>query len=239
MHLAAFGAVLIPTVIASWLERCPLASYGLPWRQALGARFWEGTAWGVGVTILQVGVLQASRSISFHLAGLNAQTALACWGRWAFTMLAVALFEECLKRGYLQFVLSRSMGFWPAAIFLGSLFGLEKLLVADYRNVIAFMGVVLYALLMCLTLRLTGSLWFAIGFHSALEWSAVYVFGISTPILRNPHGTLLTPVLQGPAWITGGQSGLAASILTPVTFILVWIVFRYRFRQRTILAEQF
>ena len=231
MHLAAFAAVLIPTVIAAWLERRSIADYGLPWKRAFGARFWEGAAWGAGVTTLQVALLQASQSISLHSAGLNIKTAFASCGRWAFAMLAIALFEECLKRGYLQFVLGRSMGFWPAAILLGSLFGLEKLLVPDYRNVIAFLGVVLYALLVCLTLRLTGSLWFAIGFHSALEWTAVFVFGMSTPILPNPQGTLLTPVFQGPVWITGGQSGLVASILTPLGFAFVWIMLRHRFRQ--------
>lgn len=229
MHLAAFAAVLIPTIIASRLERLPLASYGLPWRLAFRANFWEGTAWGLGAITLQVGVLRATHSISFQLSALTARPTLAFAARWAVTMLAVALFEECLKRGYLQTLASRSLGFWPAAIVLGCLFGLEKLLVAEYRNPIAFVSVVLYALLMCLTLNLTGDLSFAIGFHSAMEWSTVFVFGIRTPIIPNPQGTLLKAVFQGPAWTTGGHSGLMASILTPMWILLVWMALRARF----------
>lgn len=229
-HLAFFAAIFITTVAAAWLERRSLADYGLPWMRAFGARFWEGAAWGSGVTTLQVALLQATHSVSFHSSGLGARTGVAFCGRWALTTLAIALFEECLKRGYLQFALGRSMGFWHAAVLLACLFGLEKLFDPAYREVIAFVSVVFYGLLVCLTLRLTGSLWFAIGFHGALEWTAVFVFGLSTPILHHPQGTLLTPALRGPAWMTGAHNGLVSSILTPLALAGVWIALQARFR---------
>jgi len=237
MHLAAFAAVLIPTLIAARLERLPLDSYGIPWRQAFRGMFWEGAAWGLAAISLQVCVLQAIHCISVHLSGLSGRTSFAFAGRWGFTMLAVALFEECLKRGYLQTVCGRTLGFWPAAVVLASLFGLEKLLVPDYRTLIAFLSIVLYALLMCLTLKLTGSLWFAIGFHCGVEWCTVFIFGIRTPIIPHPEGTLLNVVFKGPAWITGGQSGLMASILMPLLIIALSLVLRVRFRQTQQLAK--
>jgi len=126
---------------------------------------------------------------------------------------------------------------WPAAVVLASLFGLEKLLVPEYRTLIAFLSVVLYALLMCLTLKLTGSLWFAIGFHCGVEWCTVFIFGIRTPIIPHPEGTLLNIVFKGPAWITGGQSGLMASILMPLLIIALSLVLRVRFRQTQHLAK--
>ncbi len=141
-------------------------------------------------------------------------------------LLGLALFEQSLKRGYLQSTLGRALGFWQAAWLLSALFTLEKLLA--YRNPLELTGFLMANLLACLTLRRTGDLWFAVGLQTGLEWSMVFLFGmgLSIPTLR-PPGTLMRVDLEGPPWLTGGENGIYASafFLALVAF-LAWGVQR-------------
>src|SRR5439155_16843997 len=62
----------------------------------------------------------------------------------------------------------------------------------------------LLALLICLTLRRTGDLRFAIGFHAAFDFGAIFVYS-------GPNGgrlapdRLLTATFHGADWLTGGK----------------------------------
>ena len=44
-------------------------------------------------------------------------------------------------------------------------------------------SIVLYALTVCVSLRLTGNLWFAIGMHAAGDWVETYIFGCPTAVI--------------------------------------------------------
>src|SRR3954463_3199137 len=73
----------------------------------------------------------------------------------------------------------------------------------------------LYGLFWCLTLRRTGSLWFAVGFHAASDYADMIVF--AEPNSGNDGqplpGHLLDVRLHGPEWLTGGPRGSEASLL--------------------------
>jgi uncharacterized protein len=233
---AAFMAALLPAMVASRLERRSLGDYGLPWRSTFGARFWEGAAWGLGAVTLLMALLYATRSVSFARVPLSEET-LRFGAVWTVLMLGVALFEEFSMRGYLQFTVARGIGFWPAALLLSFMFAAEDLLSPARRGVLRFSITIAFALLFCLTLLRTRNLWFAVGLHAAFGWAMVFLYGmpaaLSPPM---PDGAVLHPLVEGPAWLTGGQYGPDGSVLTLVVIALLGVGVHLRFpdsRQET------
>jgi uncharacterized protein len=113
----------------------------------------------------------------------------------------VALSEEFAFRGYLQFTLTRGMGFWPAALVTSILFGLVHLDVSAPWQAITNIG--LLALFLCLALRRTGNLWFGIGSHMAFDWGLSFLYSCSP----DARGHLSSAVMRGSVWFTGGAAG--------------------------------
>ena len=141
-------------------------------------------------------------------------------------MLGLALFDQSLKRAYLQSTVGRALGFWQAAWLLSVLFMLEKLLA--YRNPLELTAFLVTGLLACLTLRRTGDLWFALGLQTGLDWSMVFLFGMRHPITSlRPPGALMRVDMQGPVCLSGGEDGFYASALfLGLLAILAWGVQR-------------
>jgi hypothetical protein len=76
---------------------------------------------------------------------------------WLSAFLIVALFEEGLLRGYLQFTLTRGLTFWWAAAMLSVLFGLLHV-GNEGESPIGIFVAIAGGLVLCLSLKLTGSL---------------------------------------------------------------------------------
>jgi membrane protease YdiL (CAAX protease family) len=196
MHWGAFLAVLVPTTVAAWCEGQPVGSFGLAWRAGRGRLLAEGVAWGVGAAGLLAGLLHATGGARGHGLTLGALDAIRSGATWGPAMLGVALFDQSLKRGYLQSTLGRALGFWQAAWLLSVLFTLEKMLA--YRNPLELTAFLMTGLLACLILRRTGDLWFAVGLQTGLEWSMVFLFGMGLPITSlRPPGALMRVDMQG------------------------------------------
>jgi uncharacterized protein len=226
IHCGAFLAVLVPTVVAAWCEGKPMGSFGLPWRAGRGRLLAEGVAWGVGAAGLLAGLLYATGVARSHVLTIGAREAIRSGATWGLAMLEFALFDQFLKRGYLQSTLGRALGFWQAAWLLSVLFTLEKLLV--YRNPLELTGFLVTGLLACLALRRTGDLWFAVGLQTGLDWSMVFLFGLRHPTTAlRPRGSLMRVDMLGPAWLSGGEDGFYASALfLSLLAILAWGVQR-------------
>jgi hypothetical protein len=134
---------------------------------------------------------------------------------WAIAMLTLGFAEEFMFRGYSLKTLSEAVGFWPAAIFLSSIFGLVHFFFKPQEDWIDPLSIALYGIFWSLTLRRTGSLWFAVGFHAASDYADMIVF--AEPNTGN-HGQpipghLLDIRYYGPDWLTGGPRGTEASLL--------------------------
>lgn len=225
-HWAAFLAVLVPTAVAAWCEGKPMGSFGMAWRPRQGRLIAEGVAWGVGAVGLVAGLLYATGIARAHLSIPGARQVISSGATWGLAMLGFALFDQFLKRGYLQSTIGRALGFWQAAWLLSVLFTLEKLL--GFRNPLELTGFLATGLLACLTLRRTGSLWFAVGLQAGLDWSLVFLFGMRHPttVLRAPE-SLVRADMQGPVWLSGGEHGFYASALFfGLLAILAWGVQR-------------
>src|SRR5207244_40084 len=174
VFLVGDAITLIAVVIATWImarwEHRKLSSYGLPGKNAFGRRFWEGAVFGyAGVSALILLIFLAggysAGSLALHGAALRRATLL-----WLLASLAIGFAEEYLFRGYPQFILAQGMGFWPAAILISFLFGALHYFSKPYERWPDWASTGLLALLICLTLRRTGDLRFAIGFHAAFDF---------------------------------------------------------------------
>jgi uncharacterized protein len=219
----AFGTAAFMSVI----ERRKLGAYGLPMNGAFGRNFWLGFLLGfVEVTVL-MGLISAFGGYSFGSLALQGPEILK-WGFFhlvLFTM--VALFEEFLFRGYVQYTLADGIGFWPAAVFLSVAFGAVHLSNPG-EGVIGAAGVVTVGLLFCFTLKRTGNLWYAVGLHAAFDWGETYLYSVPNSGLVM-QGHLSNSSLHGARWLTGGSVGPEGSVFCFLTLGLQFFVVNYLF----------
>ncbi|HXY51223.1 MAG TPA: CPBP family intramembrane glutamic endopeptidase [Terriglobales bacterium] len=204
-------AALLPAFLMARIEQRNFDDYGLPRRAAFGRRFWAGAAWGLGAITLLLLALRGLQVFGFgHLAlhGVHIVRFAAFWGMF---FLVVALFEEFLLRGYLLFLLAGWAGFWPAATVLSLVFGAIHLF-NSHETLTGAAGAAVIGLFFCLTLKRSGNLWFAVGFHAFWDWGETFLYGVPDSGTTEP-GHLLSSVLNGPAWLAGGTAGPEGSLL--------------------------
>jgi uncharacterized protein len=226
-ELGNFLAAVIPAIVLARVERRPWKSYGLPLRNMLGERFWTGVVWGFAAISLLIFVLYGLRAFSFGHVELRAARVFRFAIFWAAMFLLVGLFEEFWLRGYALFTLARGIGFWPAALSLSCAFGLIHLR-NDGEHWPGLLAAALIGLFFCLTLKRTGNLWFAIGFHAAWDWGETFFYSVPDSGLVAP-GHLLSSSLRGPDWLSGGSTGPEGSVVCFVVIALCWISFAWRY----------
>jgi CAAX protease family protein len=223
------AAAVIPALILALLEGRPFGDYGLPRRSAFGQLFWTGAVWGFAAITLLLLVLHFLGGFDFGSPILHGARILKFAVFWGLFFLTVGFAEEFYLRGYAQFTLSQSIGFWPAAIALSVVFGL-----IHYRNpgetTTGLIGAGLIGLFFCLTLRRTGNLWFAVGFHTAWDWGESYFYSVPDSGHMSP-GHLMRSSLHGPAWLTGGSVGPEGSVFLFVTMVVLWTAFDRVYRE--------
>ena len=191
-------AALIPALVLMRVERRPWRVYGLPVRGLFAKFFWAGILWGfAGISLLMIALYGVHAFAFGHVVEHGARM-MKFAVFWAAMFLAVGLFEEFFFRGYSQFTLTRGIGFWPSAVILSSAFGLVHLGNAGEQWVGALAAATI-GFFFCLTLRRTGSLWFAVGFHAAWDWGESFFYSVPDSGMRSP-GHLLSSSLHGPAW---------------------------------------
>ncbi len=202
------GALLLALLLQARIEGCRLADYGLPRRGAFGKRFWEGMLWGLATSSVVPLVLLALGNATVHGLASRGRLLAESMLLWGLAFLVLAVYEELLFRGYSLSTLAGGMGFWPAAVLLALLFGAVHVL-KPMESWIDITSVMLYGLVWSYTVWRTGTLWFAIGFHTMANFTELVVFGApNTGNLGRPlDGRLLDVQLRGPEWLTGGPRG--------------------------------
>jgi hypothetical protein len=216
-------AALLPAVLLARLESRRFGDYGLPRRQAFGKLFWTGAAWGFGAMTVLMMVLRGVGAFEFGTVALHGIHLLRFFCFWGLYFLIVGFAEEFYLRGYTQFTLAQCIGFWPAALALSIVFGAIHFGNAG-ETLPGLLAAGSIGLFWCLTLRRTGSLWFAVGFHAAWDWGESFVYSVPDSGTKIP-GHLLKSFLHGPAWLTGGSAGPEGSVLLFVLVIVLWISF--------------
>lgn len=219
-ELFAFFAAFAPALLFAKFEHRPSGDYGLPLRSAFGRHFWQGALLGLAEISAVIGLIAALGGYRFGSLALHGAV-LMRWGLlWGLFFLVVGFSEEFSYRGYVQFTLSKGIGFWPAAILLSAIFGAVHLHNPG-ENWVGALGVFVTGLFWCLTLRRTGSLWFAVGMHAAFDFGETFLFSVpNSGYLFEGH--LSNATLRGPAWLTGGAVGPEGSVFD---FLLLGVFF--------------
>jgi len=220
------------------VEQRSFAAYGLSLRTG-GRRFAEGALWGAaanGVTVLAIAVAGGYSLSGLALPGGALVRSAVLWGL-AFLLIGVS--EEVVFRSVPLFTLSRGLGFWPGAVLLSAFFGALHYFTKPMETWVDGVAVALIGLFLCLTVRRTGDIWFAVGYHFTWNFTSMAVFGSPNtgngghPIADH----LLAGTFHGPAWLTGGPMGVEASAFVfPVTALLFVLLLR-RFRTVEFPAE--
>jgi uncharacterized protein len=221
--------VLTATWIMSRIEGRRLAVYGYAGRAKL-VRFLSGCVWGFLALSVLVAVLWKTHLLAFDAGHLHGFTAWKYGAAWLLTFVLTGIFEESLLRGYLQYTLTRGIGFWWGALLMSILFG------AIHGSNKGESPVGLFSagaagLFFCLSLWYTGSLWWAIGFHATWDWAQTFFYGTpdSGMVAR---GHLLSEHPVGPLLWSGGPTGPEGSLYI-VPFLLImalvmWLWWRRR-----------
>jgi uncharacterized protein len=220
-------AVLFGTWVVSRMENRPLGEYGIPPRQAFGFRFWEGCVWGFAMLSAILLVLRAAGHFRIDSVDQTGGAVFRYAFAWGLVFLAVAVNEELAFRGYLLFIVARRLRFWPATLILSLSFGVAHLFNPG-ENAFGILQVVLIGLIFCLTLRRTGNLWFAIGFHAAWDWAETFFYGTPDSGLLGV-GRYLNTSVQGPNWLTGGSAGPEGSVIALLVLLLFALLVHFRF----------
>ena len=223
--------VILATWIVSRMEKRPLDDYGIPPRQAFGKRFWEGSLWGFAALSALLLILHLSGHFQIDSVALSGGAVFRYALGWAVVFLAVSVSEELGFRGYWLFSFSRRIRFWPAALFTSVVFGAAHL-GNPGENVLGILQVVAVGLLLCFTLRRTGNLWFALGFHAAWDWAETFFYGTPDSGVLGV-GRYLNTSVQGPNWLTGGSAGPEGSLLVFIVFALCALLIHFRFPKVT------
>ena len=216
--------VLIATWIMARIERRRFADYGIPVRNVFGGDFWVGLAWGAASTSLLVGLIAAFGGYRVLGVALHGSTLWYFAGVWIIANLLIGFAEELQFRAYLLATLADGIGFWVAAILLSIGFGALHYFLKPHERWEDFASTGLLGLFVCFTLRRTGSLAFAIGFHAAFDLANLFVWS-GQNAGEYAVGHLLETRWQGPQWLTGGLLGPEASWMAFVVIGLMFGIF--------------
>jgi membrane protease YdiL (CAAX protease family) len=216
-------AAIVPAVVMARIEGRPFGDFGLPARRAFGRNFWVGALWGIASLSVLMLALRGAGAFEFGSLALHGTRIWKFAAYYAVLFLITGFFEDFLMRGYSQWVLTQGMNFWPAAALLSFAFGY----IHSGNSGEAMSGLVAAGLIgffLCLTLRRTGTLWWAVGFHMAWDWGESYLYSVPDSGTVLP-GHLINSSLHGPDWLTGGSVGPEGSYLVFAVIGALWVVF--------------
>lgn len=232
-----FLVVFLITWTMSKIERRPASAYGFGDKRKL-PHFFAGLGWGIVCLSLLVLALWKSGLLVIDSRLLFGSDILGYGAIWLLGFFLAGLFEEYLTRGYLQYTLTRglavlyqwafktrhseALGFWTSAIIFSILFGLGHTNNPS-ESPIGLLSAGLVGIVFCLSLWRTGSLWWAIGFHTSWDWAQSFLYGVPDSGLIAQYHLLATHPVGKPI-LSGGSTGPEGSIFIVAILVLISLI---------------
>ena len=133
-----------------------------------------------------------------------------------------AFIEELIFRLILFRLIEEFFGSWTALIVLAVFFGFAHIINPN-ATVITSLAIVLEAgILIGAAFMYTRRLWLVFGIHFAWNYFQSVIWGVRTS--GEEFTGLIKPDIQGPVWLTGGDFGTEASILTVVFCLAIGVI---------------
>ncbi len=225
----AFSAMIAMLAAGGWVHLGPVT---LP--AAAAVKY--AALWGFG--FLLVGFFEEGEwrcYLQFTLTrGVNFWWALACvaamclWlavtvkgnGNWGVYAMALLGFFPCLIL-HLKSA-PRSGAFWQAAWVTSTYFGFVHTGNGG-ENWVGILQAAVIGFVFCMSVRFTGSAWWAIGCHAAWDWAETYFYGAADSGMQG-QGHLLSAVPAGNPLLSGGADGPEGSLLGLPLMVLLGLV---------------
>jgi membrane protease YdiL (CAAX protease family) len=167
-----------------------------------------------------------ARGINFWWA-LAAQIAICLYlaftgggnGAWGVYIAAAVGIVPC----YIvhQKAAARSAAFWQASWVTSTFFGYYHTSNTG-ENWIGIFAASLMGFVFCLSVRLTGSAWWALGCHAAWDWAETFFYGTADSGLQGQGHFLAASPIGDPFW-SGGADGPEGSLLVLGAILLLFL----------------
>lgn len=215
------AVILVTGAFCNWMDGQPLRSVGLQ-RDSNSMIFLAGgitTAFAsVSVLFLTgcgIGWFKIQRSIS------QKQMPAFCGGTCDFSLAAIV--EEIAIRGYVFSIIQHAWGGAVAVTGSAAIFSLFHLVKHPKMPLIFALNAFFFGVLTAQARLATGSLWMPIGLHFGWNIAMGPVFGL--PLSGRIYNSgLVTCVVEGPEWFTGGLYSPDAGIMGTIALIIAAIV---------------
>ena len=119
--------MLSAAAVMARIEKRHVTDYGIPLRARSAMLFAQGTLFGLVQVAIAILIIYKLGGFSFGTLALGGWTGVRYACEWALAFTLVGFAEEFLFRGYPLYTLAKGIGFWPAAILLGIIFGATHL----------------------------------------------------------------------------------------------------------------
>jgi membrane protease YdiL (CAAX protease family) len=139
-------------------------------------------------------------------------------GAWGVYILALLGFFPCL---ILHQKSAPRSGFWQAAWVTSTAFAFYH--TSNHgENWIGVFAAGAIGFVFCLSVRLTGSAWWAIGIHTAWDWAETFFYGTADSGLQGKGHFLGASPVGNPLW-SGGSDGPEGSLLVLVVILALFL----------------
>jgi len=204
-----FFAVAI-TWIALWVARKSWTQAGFSkdrWMRFFGTGLLSGFL-SISALVLS---MWAAGGLTFDGIRLHGTNRISYPLRWMIGMLLAGLAEECDLRGFSLFAIAEVVGVLPAALISALIFtGMH--VGNPGENFLGLSQVFGFGLLCSMNVLRSGSIWWAVGFHAAWDWTEESFYGtIGSGYWFDGHLFQFQP--HGPSMISGGTAGPEGNML--------------------------
>ncbi len=223
------GILLLMFIFRKTLDRCSIVSLGFSFGTEARRDLFMGMLWGAGLISAVFGVLYFAGAITIKSVSFPVSSIVI----YGLVFALVAIEEEAISRGYLITNFRASMNKYLALLATSVAFAAFHALNPNV-SWIGLANILLAGMLLGIYYIHTKNLWFPIGIHFAWNFCQGVVYG--SHVSGVDTDAILTCSYEGDLWLTGGEFGFEASLITTVLSCIAIVAIHLIYRRRAISA---